>query len=106
MIIFLEQEYLLFYYFQDCSTKWSLKNTIRRLDLKDDDRARKSYGSLNYGPWRRAFGAMAPALFFRLELADAIVYKTTTAFVDFNFTFLILIIRKVKLKSTKAVVVL
>ena len=25
---------------------------------------------------------------FRLELADAIVYKTTTAFVDFNFTFL------------------
>ena len=72
---------------------WSLKNTIRILDLpklKDDDRARKSYGSLNYGPWRRAFGAMAraPALFFRLELADAIVYKTTTAFVDFNFTFL------------------
>ena len=32
--------------------------------------------------------ARAPALFFRLELADAIVYKTTTAFVDFNFTFL------------------
>ena len=31
--------------------------------------------------------ARAPALFFRLEL-DAIVYKTTTAFVDFNFTFL------------------
>ena len=30
------------------------------------------------------------ALFFRLELADAIVYKTTTAFVDFNFTFLII----------------
>ena len=29
-----------------------------------------------------------PALFFRLELADAIVYKFTTAFVDFNFTFL------------------
>ena len=29
----------------------------------------------------------APALFFRLELADTIVYKTTTAFVDFNFTF-------------------
>ena len=27
-------------------------------------------------------------LFFRLELADAIVYKITTAFVDFNFTFL------------------
>ena len=26
--------------------------------------------------------------FFRLELADAIVYKITTAFVDFNFTFL------------------
>ena len=39
--------------------------------MKDNDRARKSYGSLNYGPWRRAFGAMAraPALFFRLELA-------------------------------------
>ena len=32
--------------------------------------------------------ALAPALFFRLELADAIVYKFTTAFVDFNFTFL------------------
>ena len=39
---------------------------------------------------RHAFGvlARAPALFFRLELADAIVYKTTTAFVDFTFTFL------------------
>ena len=50
-----------------------------------------------------AFGAMAraPALFFRLELADAIVYKFTTAFVDFNIT---LINRKVKFKSTKAVV--
>ena len=37
-----------------------------------------------------AFGAMArgPVLFFRLELADAIVYRITTAFVDFNFTFL------------------
>ena len=46
--------------------------------------------------------ARAPALFFRLELADAIVYKFTTAFVDFNFTFLFN--RKVKLKSTKAVV--
>ena len=36
------------------------------------------------------FGAMAraPVLFFRLELTDAIVYKTATAFVDFNFTFL------------------
>ena len=32
--------------------------------------------------------ARAPALFFRLELADAIVYKFTTAFIDFNFTFL------------------
>ena len=32
--------------------------------------------------------ARAPALFFRLELADAMVYKITTAFVDFNFTFL------------------
>ena len=55
-----------------------------------DDRARKSYGSLNSGPFGDAFGAMAraPALFFRLELADAIVYKFTTAFVDFNFTFL------------------
>ena len=78
---------------QDCSTKWSLKNTIGRLDLpkmKDDDRSRKSYGSLNCGPLGHAFGAMAraPALFFRLELADAIVYKITTAFVDFNFTFL------------------
>ena len=31
---------------------------------------------------------LRPALFFCLELADAIVYKTTTAFVDFNFTFL------------------
>ena len=57
---------------------------------KDDDRARKSYGSLNSRPFGDAFGAMAraPALFFRLELADAIVYKFTTAFVDFNFTFL------------------
>ena len=27
----------------------------------------------------------APALFFRLELADTIVYKTTTAFVDFIY---------------------
>ena len=37
-----------------------------------------------------AYGAMAraPALFFRLELADAIVYKITTAFVDFNLIFL------------------
>ena len=45
---------------------------------------------LNSGPFGDAFGAMAraPALFFRLELADAIVYKFTTAFVDFNFTFL------------------
>ena len=36
------------------------------------------------------FGAMAraPVLYFCLELADAIVYKITTAFVDFNFTFL------------------
>ena len=43
-----------------------------------------------YGPLGHAFGAMAraPALFFRLELADAIVYKFTTAFVDLNFTFL------------------
>ena len=31
---------------------------------------------------------LPPALFFRLELADAIVYKFTTDFVDFNFTFL------------------
>ena len=37
-----------------------------------------------------AFGAMAraPLLFFGLELPDAIVYKRSTAFVDFNFTFL------------------
>ena len=32
--------------------------------------------------------ARAPALFFRLELADAIVDKITTAFVDFNFLFI------------------
>ena len=38
--------------------------------------------------------ARAPALFFRLELADAIVYKITTAFVDFNFTFLFIIFGK------------
>ena len=39
---------------------------------------------------RGTFGAMAGAsvLFYRLELADAIVYKITTAFVDFNITFL------------------
>ena len=30
--------------------------------------------------------ARAPALFFRLELPDTIVYTTTTAFVDINFT--------------------
>ena len=58
--------------------------------MKNDDCARKSYGSLNCGPLGQAFGAIAraPALFFRLELADAIVYKITIAFVDFNFTFL------------------
>ena len=35
------------------------------------------------------FGAMAgaPVLFFGLELPDTIVYKHSTAFVDFNFTF-------------------
>ena len=38
--------------------------------------------------------ARAPALFFRLELADAIVYKFTTAFVDFNFTFLFIDVRQ------------
>ena len=38
--------------------------------------------------------ARAPALFFRLELADAIVYKFTTAFVDFDFTFLFIDVRK------------
>ena len=32
--------------------------------------------------------ARAPELFFGLELADAIVYEITSAFVDFNFTFL------------------
>ena len=32
--------------------------------------------------------AGAPVLFFSLELPDAIVYKCSTAFVDFNFTFL------------------
>ena len=77
---------------QDRSTKWSLKNTIGRLDKNEKMTidARKSYGSLNYGPWRRAFGAKARAmaLFFRLELADAIVDKTTTAFV--NFTVVVL----------------
>ena len=31
--------------------------------------------------------ARAPVLFFRLELADAIVYKITTAFVDFILLF-------------------
>ena len=83
-------------------------------EMKDEDRARKSYGSLNCGPLGDAFGAMAraPALFFRLELADAIVYRITTAFVDFLFYFSIYrlvhvptsINRKLKLKSTKAVV--
>ena len=29
-----------------------------------------------------------PVLFFGLELPDTIVYKVSTAFVDFNFTFL------------------
>ena len=38
---------------------------------------------------------------FGLELPDTIVYKRSTAFVDFNFTFLFN--RKVKLKSTKAI---
>ena len=32
--------------------------------------------------------ARAPVLFFGLELPDAIVYKISVAFVDFNFTFL------------------
>ena len=32
--------------------------------------------------------ARAPVLFFGLEFPDAIVYKCSTAFVDFNFTFL------------------
>ena len=52
-----------------------------------------------------------PALFFCLELADAIVYKTTTAF-EFYFSIYECwhvnqsLNRKVKLKSTEAVVVL
>ena len=41
--------------------------------------------------------ARAPALFFHLELADAVVYKTTTAFVDFNFTFLFMNVGTLKL---------
>ena len=32
--------------------------------------------------------ARTPVLFFDLELPDTIVYKRSTAFVDFNFTFL------------------
>ena len=32
--------------------------------------------------------ARAQVLFFGLELPDAIVYKHSTVFVDFNFTFL------------------
>ena len=32
--------------------------------------------------------ARAPVLFFGLELPDTSVYKRSTAFVDFNFTFL------------------
>ena len=32
--------------------------------------------------------ARALVLFFGLELPDASVYKRSTAFVDFNFTFL------------------
>ena len=73
----------------------------------------KIISSLNFGPLGHAFGAMAraPALFFRLELADAIVYKFTTAFVDFNITSIYRLVhvptsinRKVKFKSTKAVV--
>ena len=52
--------------------------------------------------------ARAPALFFRLELGDDIVYKITTAFVDFNRLVHVptSINRNVKLKSTKAVVIL
>ena len=47
--------------------------------------------------------ARAPALFFRLELADAIVYKIITAFVDFNFTFLFIIDKKKsKIKINKS----
>ena len=65
------------------------KTTLTKNE-KNDDRARKSYDSLDCGPLGHGFGAMAraPALFFRLELADSIVYKITTAFVDFDFTFL------------------
>ena len=32
--------------------------------------------------------ARAPVLFFGLELPDAIIYKLSTAFVDFNLIFL------------------
>ena len=32
--------------------------------------------------------ARAPVLLFGLELHDTIVYKRSTVFVDFNFTFL------------------
>ena len=68
-----------------CATMYLFSDPVT-----DDDHARKSYGSLNFGPLGHAFGAMAraPALFFRQELPDAIVYKFTTAFFDFNFTFL------------------
>ena len=34
--------------------------------------------------------ARAPVLFFGLELPDTIAYKRTEAFVDFNFTFLLI----------------
>ena len=43
--------------------------------------------------------ARAPALFFRLELPDAIVYKFTTAFVDINFTFLFIDVGIVRLTN-------
>ena len=40
------------------------------------------------------FGAMAraPVLFFGLELPDTIAYKRTEAFVDFDFTFLFILV--------------
>ena len=47
--------------------------------------------------------ARASALFFRLELTDAIVYKITTAFVDFNFTFLFIDVTKETVTSNTEV---
>ena len=67
-------------------------NTIGRLDLPKMKRRRSRSQKLWLAQlWTFVtlfwIMARAPALFFRLELADAIVYKITTTFVDLILLF-------------------